>query len=742
MNSAGKAVGKYSSPFFRCIVWVLVCLLCAPLPALAQDIVWNGPNAPGNTGELRDDPTLPDTQSLFPNTPSGNSVTVNGDIPNGHAYGGLNYHDNNTNAAANNNSMHVNGGTAYSNAYGGFAYSDSGSATATGNSVSVRGGNIGYVYGGFASSNSGSTVAKGNSVSVSGGTVEGATGGYALNISGSATATATATGNSVHVSGGTVNWNVIGGEVSNFDGAATATGNSVSVSGGTIKKNVTGGYAHSASGSATATGNSVTLSGSPVFNAASKIWGGQAVDIHNIPSGDSFTGNTLNVWNYSGSKVSSVQNFQYYNFVLPASLQAFSVGTVYFNDSQSFPVKGEQSKVTGISIMGGGKAPKAGDTLALIKAGNSVGQIANPGEILSGKKGLLLSYKFQINQVANSALTATVEGDPIFSPQGKSFSEGRVAGMAFINQGADLAAGYGLNAAQNAAQSATSAGTSGFAPFFAAQGGTSRYNTGSHVDVDGFSLMTGLAWNNQTEFGKLLLGAFFETGWGNYDSHNSFNGYASVKGDGDTKYYGGGILGRFDFLPVNFLGAPGNIYAEASLRAGWAETDFSSGDLRDPLGQKANYDSGAAYYGAHLGLGSLWNITDSSSLDLYTKYFWTHQNSDSVSVTGDPVKFKSADSHRWRGGARFSHTLTTESGRAFTPSIGAAYEHEFDGEAKASVYGHSIDSPDLAGGTGMGELGLSFKPSASSGLSLDFAVQGYTGVREGMTGSFQFKFEF
>ena len=259
------------------------------------------------------------------------------------------------------------------------------------------------------------------------------------------------------------------------------------------------------------------------------------------------------------------------------------------------------------------------------------------------------------------------------------------------------------------------------------------------MDVDGFSLMAGLAWNRRTDYGTLLLGAFFEAGWGNYDSHNSFSGFASVKGDGDTEYYGGGVLGRFDF---NTAG-PGAIYAEASFRAGWAETDFSSADLRDGItGEKADYDSGAAYYGAHLGLGYLWNITDAARLDLYTKYFWTHQDGDSVTVADDPVRFKSSDSHRWRGGARFSHTLGTDCGLTVTPYIGAAYEHEFDGEAKAAAYGHAIDAPDLEGGTGIGELGLSFSPSAGSGLSLDLGVQGYTGVREGVTGSLQLKWEF
>ena len=78
----------------------------------------------------------------------------------------------------------------------------------------------------------------------------------------------------------------------------------------------------------------------------------------------------------------------------------------------------------------------------------------------------------------------------------------------------------------------------------------------------------------------------------------------------------------------------------------------------------------------------------------------------------------------------------------FSPYIGAYWEHEFDGKAKSTVNGNRIDAPTLKGSTGMGELGLSFKPVTDSGFSLDLGVQGYTGVREGVSGSFQMKWEF
>jgi hypothetical protein len=42
----------------------------------------------------------------------------------------------------------------------------------------------------------------------------------------------------------------------------------------------------------------------------------------------------------------------------------------------------------------------------------------------------------------------------------------------------------------------------------------------------------------------------------------------------------------------------------------------------------------------------------------------------------------------------------------------------------------------------MGELGLTLKPSPTRPLSFDLGVQGYTGRREGVTGSVRMKWEF
>jgi hypothetical protein len=374
----------------------------------------------------------------------------------------------------------------------------------------------------------------------------------------------------------------------------------------------------------------------------------------------------------------------------------------------------------------GGTAPFAPNQSITLIAANTLNVTGTAPTAATGQHGALLLYDWNLSQGGNS-LFATVNSVRA-NPQAKALAEGFFGGMALVNQGSDLAGGKGVAAAVSSAQAAH-----GLAAFTAVGGGKSRYDTGSHVDVEGFSLLTGLSWGTDLNPGRLTLGAFFEVGTGNYDSHNSFSNAASVKGSGDTDYIGGGILGRFDFRDTG----PGHFYAEASGRMGKVESDFSSADLRDLFGATADYDADSLYYGLHLGTGYVWNINDAASLDLYGKYFWTRQEGDNVTLpTGDPVKFQDVDSHRVRGGARLAYAVNDW----FKPYVGAAYEHELDGEAKASTYGHSIPAPDPKGGTGIGELGLAF--ISTKGISVDLGVQGYTGTREGVTGSLQLKFEF
>jgi outer membrane autotransporter protein len=126
-------------------------------------------------------------------------------------------------------------------------------------------------------------------------------------------------------------------------------------------------------------------------------------------------------------------------------------------------------------------------------------------------------------------------------------------------------------------------------------------------------------------------------------------------------------------------------------------------------------------------------------LELYGKYFYTHQEGDSLTLsTGESIRFEDTDSSRARLGWRFSYAVN----EYVTPYFGVAWEHEFDGKVLAYTNGFSIEAPSLRGNTGIGELGLTLRPSQTFPLYLDLGVQGYIGKRQGVSGGFQIRFDF
>jgi outer membrane autotransporter protein len=192
------------------------------------------------------------------------------------------------------------------------------------------------------------------------------------------------------------------------------------------------------------------------------------------------------------------------------------------------------------------------------------------------------------------------------------------------------------------------------------------------------------------------------------------------------------VLGRYDITRGNLAG----LYLDASARIGRAKTEFASQDIQYN-GWNAKFDSAALYYGAHGGVGYLWRNGD-NSLDLSARILWTRQESDRLTVYQDRVRFKAADSVRSRLGGRYSAQVNANA----TAYAGLYWEHEYDGKTRGAVNNIRLDAPSLKGDTGIGEMGLTLKPSRQLPLFLDLGVQGYTGKRDGVTGSVQVKFEF
>ncbi|MDR1035553.1 MAG: hypothetical protein LBT40_02940, partial [Deltaproteobacteria bacterium] len=608
----------------------------------------------GNSVTLRDG-TI--SQSIFggesaAGTVSGNWVTMSGGTV-GYVYGGGTWGP----GAVSGNRVNISGGKVNYNVLGGFSNFTGESSD---NVVSVSGGEVNGVIGGESQYSdtrdnrviiSGSAVinwivyggnsfssgdATGNCITILGGSI-------ADNVIGGMSISGQSTGNSVFINGGTTNKGITAGW---SGGTGTdATDNHVVISGGNIRGNVEGGFKATLttgnasyntitiSGSPTfgpntmvyvasaysgnATHNTLTISDSPTFGADTGLYGGEVVD-----NGDKFSDNTLNVWNYSGTSVKSVQNFQFLNFILKtpdtgALTVTNTVDLTEYNGSRT-------SEVTGVDIMSGGNGLPDGYRIALIRvdSGSFNGTVENIGQTLSGTKGATLNVQFRIEQDSDT-LYAVVETSGAV-PAAKALVEGFLTGTMFINQGADLVSGPGMAEAVDAASAASAGEDGGYGiGFFAtAAGGRFRYESGSHAGASSYSFMAGVSLSRELSPGLLTLGAFVEHGNGSYDTFNSFAGAGTVRGDGDTRYLGGGLLGRMDFRRSD----SGRFHAEASLRAGRLRNKYSTSALTDAIGTNANgYESSSGYFGAHAGLGYLWNLSESTVLDLYAKYFWTRQ---------------------------------------------------------------------------------------------------------------------
>jgi outer membrane autotransporter protein len=237
--------------------------------------------------------------------------------------------------------------------------------------------------------------------------------------------------------------------------------------------------------------------------------------------------------------------------------------------------------------------------------------------------------------------------------------------------------------------------------------------------------------------GQLALGAFVTHGEGDYDTFNSFAN-AVVKGQGETRYTGAGLLAELD-LPGGKDLRP---YIETSFQAGRTETDFQSSDLL-PGTPSVQYETRSNYVGAHVGIGAVWEIPDVAALNLYGKYLYTHRSGDKLNLdTGDPntdapIEFDAVESRRLRVGGRYTWTM-----KRIQPYVGVAWEKEYDSETKATSHGYSIEAPSLKGITRTAEFGMTLRHSPTAPLSIDLNLQHHSGKREGTSGSVQIKYRF
>jgi autotransporter-associated beta strand protein/autotransporter passenger strand-loop-strand repeat protein len=379
-----------------------------------------------------------------------------------------------------------------------------------------------------------------------------------------------------------------------------------------------------------------------------------------------------------------------------------------------------------LGFEGGPPALSDGDTILLVDAA-AIASRGFPLRRTSAPNGDMYWVYVDPNDPSN--IVAMLGGFPPFFGQYKAISESRAASLAFVGQGAELLFGQGMESAV----AATSGPGTAFGPFWGLSYGQYRYQTGSHVDVGGLSALLGAAVGLDAPGGRLTLGAFLEGGWGNFGSFNEFSGLPSVIGFGKTDYIGGGVLARYDLAKGPLSG----LYLEAAARAGRAKGSFGSADL--PIfGGPQSMEMAYGYRGLLGGIGYIVPLGGGHSLDLSGKLIWTRQKAVDVAVGDLTMSMEKSDSLRLRLGGRLDLALS----ESVRPFIGAYFDRELKGELRSGLLGQRLDSPSLRGNSGMGELGVRFKPGPGHPLTLELAAQGFLGKRKGMGGSLLLTVEF
>lgn len=530
-------------------------------------------------------------------------------------------------------------------------------------------------------------------------------------------------------------------------GADTALNNTVTLLENATVGTVYGGYAKLGS-----TGNTVILRDSA---KADKVYGGYSVSGGGAPYESTYaaentvelrdnaqvTGTVYASWNRT-EKVRNTGMIKVSGTVSAGSLAGFDKLELTFSEANDadagkavLTLTGSDALVlddTTVTVKAAENTPESG-VYTLVRLDGAPGITLNENTSFS-EEGTFFTKEWDFNAAADEGLTKISEdllivdgnlkaGDVLIAgvrtanANSKTLAESFLGSIAFLNQGAEFIADEGMRAI------VASARTGAVTTFGAMHGSASRYETGSHVDVDGVTLAAGVA----TKVNDLTLAGFLEAGRASSESHVS-----GTSADGDHDYYGLGAAFRWNFRSP--------FYADGSLRLGMASTEFD-GRYADAA---ARYDADSFYASLHVGAGYVFSLADRLALDVYGRYVLTYLEGDDVNLHVSDAESFAMDStltHAFRIGAR----LTGEVHENLAWRAGLAYEHVADGDAESHVaegVRAALDVPSLEGDAGILELGLTMKPDAASPWAVDLGLKGYAGDRRGVSGAAALTYRF
>ena len=552
---------------------------------------------------------------------------------------------------------------------------------------------------------------------------------------------ADASGNRVEVSGIDLTGSIAGAQVrnenrdENSSGSVNAEGNVVVISDSTINGDVTG--ANLQGSHINADGNTVILGEGTVVNGNVTA----VVDANGVlarSSGGEFSSTYSNnrVVMNNATVTGAVSGVSSNSGSLPVDMQAAGNTLVLAGHNEAGTIAGfetldltlsEQNKDQSVLTLTGGESTISGSTIVIRGA-----EVLEQGKLIEAVDGANLSvtdatvelrgtFIKKVAQNVDFTVTKgegnglTTDSDVLASAKvqatesASSLSESLLGTAAFVRQGAEFVADDGLATMEFAARS-----KQGLNAFAVMQGSSMHYDALSGVDVSGFTLLAGAA----VQQGNLTFASFVESGWGNSEGD-------IAKNSTDLSYFGVGLAARYRF--------ESGFYGEGAVRVGRASSDFAASFVEE--GDRARYESDVFYATMHMTAGYELPLNDFVTADMYARYTFSFLDNDSVDLNDaaqSRAELDSVVSHALRIGARVKGGFTD----AVNWKAGIAYEHMFDGAAGVTVDGVSITEAEMDGGSVIGELGVSVKPGSGTGpWTLQFALKGYLGEREGVSGN-------
>ena len=558
-----------------------------------------------------------------------------------------------------------------------------------------------------------------------------------LQRSGAESSYADASGNRVEVSGIKLTGSITGAQVRNENqsGSANAEGNVVVISNSTIEDNVTG--ANLLGSHINASGNTVILGEGTVVNGNVTAVVGANAELARSSGGEfsSTYGDNRVVMN-NATVSGTVCAVSSDSGSLPVDVQTAGNTLVLAGHNEAGSIEGfesldltlsEQNKDQSVLTLTGGQSTLSDATIVIRGA-----EVLEQGKLIEAVDGANLSVTDAtvelrgtfIKKVAQNVDFTVTEGEGNglttdsnvlasakvqATESASSLSESLLGTAAFVRQGAEFVADDGLATMEFAARS-----KQGLNAFAVMQGSSMHYDALSGVDVSGFTLLAGAA----VQQGNLTFASFVESGWGNSEGD-------IAKNSTDLSYFGVGLAARYRF--------ESGFYGEGAIRLGRASSDFAASFVED--GDRARYESDVFYATMHMAAGYELPLNDFVTADMYARYTFSFLDNDSVDLNDAAQSRAELDSvvaHALRIGARVKGGFTD----AVNWKAGIAYEHMFDGAAGGTVDGVSITEAEMDGGSVIGELGVSVKPgSETSPWTLQFALKGYVGEREGVSGN-------